>query len=121
MCRTLDTRPEPPGRVQNLREYRLDPRDGSWTSLCGAQVTHNKVPGFYEKEYPDLNQGQAGVQSRHVSGPYCVRLCSPLRRRPDAATWSAARDVSQRAETDVRPLGHAHLLRVRRVACQTGR
>jgi hypothetical protein len=42
----LDTQPEPPGRVQDLREYRLDPRDGSQTSLCGAQVTHNKVPGF---------------------------------------------------------------------------
>jgi hypothetical protein len=34
-----------------------------------------------------------------------VRLCSPLRRRPDAATWLVARDVSQRAEPDVRPLG----------------
>jgi hypothetical protein len=32
---------------------------------------------------------------------------SPLRRRPDAATWLVARDVSQRAEPDVRPLGHA--------------
>jgi hypothetical protein len=42
-----------------------------------------------------------------VSGPYCVRLCSPPRRRPDAATWPAARDVSQRAEPDVRPLGRA--------------
>ena len=42
----LDTQPEPPGRVLDLREYRLDPRDGSRTSLCGAQVTHNKVPGF---------------------------------------------------------------------------
>jgi hypothetical protein len=40
-----------------------------------------------------------------VSGPYRVRFCSPLRRRPDAATWPAARDVSQRAEPDVRPLG----------------
>jgi hypothetical protein len=29
----------------------------------------------------------------------------PLRRRPDAATWPTARDVSQRAEPDVRPLG----------------
>jgi hypothetical protein len=36
-----------------------------------------------------------------------VRLRSPLRRRPDAATWLVARDVSQRAEPDVRPLGHA--------------
>jgi hypothetical protein len=30
-----------------------------------------------------------------------------LRRRPDAATWPVARDVSQRAEHDVRPLGRA--------------
>jgi hypothetical protein len=36
-----------------------------------------------------------------------VRFRSPLRRRPDAATWPIARDVSQRAEPDVRPLGHA--------------
>jgi hypothetical protein len=40
-----------------------------------------------------------------VSGPYRVRFCSPLRRRPDVATWPTARDVSQRAEPDVRPLG----------------
>jgi hypothetical protein len=42
-----------------------------------------------------------------VFGPYRVRFCSPLRRRPDAATWPTARDVSQRAEPDVRPLGRA--------------
>jgi hypothetical protein len=42
-----------------------------------------------------------------VSGPYRLRSCSPLRRRPDAATWPTARDVSQRAEPDVRPLGRA--------------
>jgi hypothetical protein len=42
-----------------------------------------------------------------VSGPYCIRLCSPLRRSPDATTWHDARDVSQRAEPDVRPLGRA--------------
>jgi hypothetical protein len=42
-----------------------------------------------------------------VSGPYHVHFCSPLRRRPDAATWPTAHDVSQRAEPDVRPLGHA--------------
>jgi hypothetical protein len=41
-----------------------------------------------------------------VSGPYRVRFCSPLRRRPDAATWPTACDVSQRAELDVRTLGH---------------
>jgi hypothetical protein len=42
-----------------------------------------------------------------VSRLYPVRLRSPLRRRPDAATWLVARDVSQRAEPDVRPLGRA--------------
>jgi hypothetical protein len=36
-----------------------------------------------------------------------MRFRSPLRRRPDASTWPIARDVSQRAEPDVRPLGHA--------------
>jgi hypothetical protein len=42
-----------------------------------------------------------------VSGPYHVHFCSPLRRSPDAAMWHVARDVSQRAEPDVRPLGRA--------------
>jgi hypothetical protein len=68
-----------------------------------------------------LIKARQGVRSRHMSEPYCIRLCSPLRRRPDAATWPAACDVSQRAEPDVKPLGRAHLLRVRRAACQTGR
>jgi hypothetical protein len=36
-----------------------------------------------------------------------MRLRSPLKRRPDAATWLVACDVSQRAEPDVRPLGRA--------------
>jgi hypothetical protein len=36
-----------------------------------------------------------------------VCLRSPLRRRPAAATWLVARDISQRAEPDVRPLGRA--------------
>jgi hypothetical protein len=50
-----------------------------------------------------LIKGQAGVRSRHVSGPYRIRFCSPPRRRPDAAAWPTTRDVSQRAEPDVRP------------------
>jgi hypothetical protein len=45
-----------------------------------------------------------------VSGPYHERSHSPLRRRPDAATWLTARDVSQRAEPDVRPLGHTFIV-----------
>jgi hypothetical protein len=42
-----------------------------------------------------------------MSGPYRIRFCSPLKRSPDAATWHGARDVSQRVEPDVRPLGCA--------------
>jgi hypothetical protein len=40
-----------------------------------------------------------------MSGLYRVRLCSPLRQSPDASTWSTARDVNQRAEPNIRPLG----------------
>jgi hypothetical protein len=93
----------PSGKVQDLHGREPDPWDGSRTPLCGARATHSRVPGFWDKEYPDPNQGHAGVQSRHVSGPYRVRFCSPLRRRP--ATWPTSRDISQRAEPDVRPLG----------------
>jgi hypothetical protein len=42
-----------------------------------------------------------------MSGPYRIRFCSPPRWRPDAATWPTARDMSQRAEPDVRPMGYA--------------
>jgi hypothetical protein len=103
----LHIRTGPPGRIQDLRGYRSDPRDGSQTSLCRVRATLSRVPGFWDKEYPGLNQDQAGVRSRHVSGPYHVHFYSPLRRRPDAATWPTAHDVSQRAEPDVRLLGRA--------------
>jgi hypothetical protein len=109
---------DPHGKVSDPCIYGPDLRAGSRTSAgtdrtpgqvpdlsVGVRATLSRVPRFWGKEYPDLNQGQAGVQSRHVSGPYRVRSCSPLRRRPDAATWSTARDVSQRTEPDVRPLG----------------
>jgi hypothetical protein len=36
-----------------------------------------------------------------------VRFHSSLRQRSDAATWTIARDVSQRTEPDIRPLGRA--------------
>ena len=40
-------------------------------------------------------------------GPIRIHSCSPLRRRPNAAAWPTARDVSQRAEPDVGPQGCA--------------
>jgi hypothetical protein len=106
--------PDPHGKVSDPCTYGPDLRVRSRistgvnrTPLCGVRATHSKVLGFWDKEYPGLNQGQARVRSRHVSGPYRVRFFSPLKRKPDAATWPTARDVSQRAEPDVRPLGHA--------------
>jgi hypothetical protein len=91
--RTSTSVPGPLGRVP-------DP-------LCRVRTTHSKVPGYRDREYPGFDQGQEWVRSRHVSRPYYVRFRSPLRRRPDAAAWPVARDVSQRADTDVRLLGHA--------------
>jgi hypothetical protein len=116
----------PHGKVPNpcmyrsdLRGYRPDPRDGSQTSLRGVRTTLSRVPGFWDKEYLGLNQGQAGARSRHVSGPYHIHFCSPPRWRPGAVAWPTACDVSPWAGPDVRPLGHTalHLLRIRRAAC----
>jgi hypothetical protein len=39
-------------------------------------------------------------------GPVRIHFCSPLRRRPDAVMWTTARDISQRMEPGVRPLGY---------------
>jgi hypothetical protein len=75
------------------------------TPLCGVRATHSRVSGFWDRKYPGLNQGQAGVRSRHVSGLYRICFFSPLRRSPDAATWHGTRDVSQRVQPDVRPMG----------------
>jgi hypothetical protein len=96
----LYIRTRPPGKAQDLHGH--EPEPSVW-----VRATHNRVPEFWDKEYPDLNQEQAGVRSRHVSGPCRVHFCSPLRRRPDVATWPTAHDVSQRAEADIRPLGRA--------------
>jgi hypothetical protein len=94
----------PPGEVQNLHGCRSDPPDGALTPLREVRAIHGGDPGFWDKEYPDLNRSQEGVRSRHMSRPYRVRLCSSLRRSPDAAMWPTARDVSQWAEPDIRPL-----------------
>jgi hypothetical protein len=53
-----------------------------------------------------------------VSGPYRLRFCSPPRRSPDATTWHDACDVSQRAESDVRPLGCAASAFITDKACR---
>ena len=53
-----------------------------------------------------------------MSGPYRLRFCSPPRRSPDATTWHDACDVSQRAESDVRPLGCAASAFITDKACR---
>jgi hypothetical protein len=53
-----------------------------------------------------------------VSGPYRIRFCAPPRRRLDAAAWRTARDVSQWAEPDVRPLGYAASTFIEDNACR---
>jgi hypothetical protein len=49
-----------------------------------------------------LDRTQTGVRC----GPVRLHHCSPPGRRPDAATWPTARDVSRRAEPDIRPPGY---------------
>jgi hypothetical protein len=72
----LYIRTGPPGKVQYLHRHEPDPLDGSQTPLCGVRATHGRVLGFWDKEYPDLNQDQAGVRSRHVSG-HAVYVSAP--------------------------------------------
>jgi hypothetical protein len=91
--------------VQDIHVGKPDLSDGIRTPLYGVRAAHSGVPRFWDREYPGLNQGQTGVQSLHVSRPYRICFRSPPRWRPDAATWPTTRDVSQRAEPDVRPLG----------------
>jgi hypothetical protein len=54
-----------------------------------------------------LIKARRGSEADTCPDQYRVRFCSPLRQRPDAATWPTARDISQRVEPDVRPLGRA--------------
>jgi hypothetical protein len=59
--------PDPHGKVLDPCIYRPDLQARSRTlpganrtPLCGVRATHSRVPGFRDKEYPSLNQGQAG-------------------------------------------------------------
>jgi hypothetical protein len=42
----LHIRTGPPGKVQDLHGYKLDPLDGVWTPLRGVWATHGEVPRF---------------------------------------------------------------------------
>jgi hypothetical protein len=108
--------PNPHGKVSDPCIYRPGLRVRSRTST-GANRTPRLCVGsgpltagsqdFGTENTQALIRARRGVRSRHVSEPYRIRFCSPLRRSPDATTWHGARDVSQRTEPDVRPLGCA--------------
>jgi hypothetical protein len=117
--------PDPHGRAPDPLINNPDLQGWSKTSTCarrtprmgsvpppppwGVRIAHNGVPRFQDRTYSSLEQDPSEVRCRHVSrpGPVCIHSCSPPRRSPDAATWHTARDVSQRVEPDVRPLGYA--------------
>jgi hypothetical protein len=72
--------------------------------LDGVQIPPSKVWATMrsrDRGYPGISKGPVLTRVR----PYPVRLRSPLRQRPAAAAWLVARDISQRAKPDVRPLG----------------
>jgi hypothetical protein len=58
----LEAQPGLSGGVQNLAKYKPDPWDGSRTPLVGPGPLSVRVPRCQGEEYPDLNQGRAGVR-----------------------------------------------------------
>jgi hypothetical protein len=52
-----------PGMVQDLHVGKPDLSNGIQTPLYGVRAAHSRVPRFWDREYPGLNQGQTGVRS----------------------------------------------------------
>jgi hypothetical protein len=113
--------PDPYGEVPDPCIYGPDLRVRSKTST-GTNQTPWMGPGPLYVDSGPLTTGSRDsgtkntrtllktrreVRSRHVSRTCGVRFFSPLRQRPDAATWPTVLDVSQQAEPDIRPLGRA--------------
>jgi hypothetical protein len=120
----VNSGPDPYGRTPDPRIYSPDPQGWSRTSTCV-----NWTPGLGAGPSPDGSGpptvGSRGPRTEHARasnktqagsgtdtcpypvwcGPIRIHYCSPPRRRLDAATWPTTRDVSQRAEPDVRPPG----------------
>jgi hypothetical protein len=97
--------------AQDLHVYGPDPWNGIRTppprmgfgpptvGSQGPRIEHTRA----------LIRAQVEVRCRHVSGPVRIHSCSPLRRRPDAATWHTTCGISQWAEPGMTPLGYARL------------
>jgi hypothetical protein len=100
----------PPGLVLDPRVYSPDPQGWSRTSTCASRtagIGSGPPPPRKGSGLSTAGSVTDTCQDPVWCGPVRIRLCSPPRRGPDAATWPTARDVSQRAEPDVRPLGCA--------------
>jgi hypothetical protein len=52
--------------VQDLHVGKPDLSNGIQTPLYVVRAAHSRVPRFWDREYPGLNQGQARVRSLHV-------------------------------------------------------
>jgi hypothetical protein len=83
------------------------PRMGSGPLCVGSRPLTTGSRDSRIEHTQALVKAQAGVRCRHVFEPYRIHFYSPPRRRPDAAAWPTSRDVNQRAEPSVRPLGYA--------------
>jgi hypothetical protein len=80
------------------------PRTGPGPLCVGSELpTAGSRDSGTENTRALLRQGSGTdtCQDPVWCGPVCIRLCSPPRRRPDAAMWPTTCDVSQRAEPDV--------------------
>jgi hypothetical protein len=122
--KTSTVSPDPHGKVSDPWIYNLDlqvwsrtptckdrtpPRMGSGPPTVGSQ-------GSRTEHTRALIRAQAGVRCQHVSrpglvgsGPNRIHSCSPLRWRPNAATWHTTHGISQWAEPGMTPQGYARL------------
>jgi hypothetical protein len=104
--RTSEVGPGPPLVRAGPLEWDLNPPShmGSGPPTGGSQ-------GPRTEHTRAVNRTQAaGVDTcpdLAWCGPIRMRYCSLPRRRTNVAMWPTARDVSQWAEPDVRPLGYA--------------
>jgi hypothetical protein len=92
----LYAQPGPPIMVRDSQVSMSGPLDGVQIPPSKDRATTRSR----DRGYPGISKGPILTRVR----PYPMRLRSPLRRRPAAAAWLVARDISRWAEPDVRPL-----------------
>jgi hypothetical protein len=92
----LNAQPRPPITARDSQESMSGPLDGVQIPLSEVRATTRSR----DMGDPGISKGMVLTRVR----PYPMYLRSPLRRRPAAAAWLIARDISQRAEPDVSPL-----------------